>query len=50
MGMIIVNEVDDFQLNSASSRVYYVPARALAHLLCLINATAGDTFTVLVHF
>ena len=48
--MIIVNEVDDFQLNSTSSRVNYVPARALAHLLSLINATARDTFTVLFSF
>ena len=31
-------------------RVNYVPARALAHLRSLINATARDTFTVLVSF
>ena len=48
--MVIANEVDDFQLNSTSSRVNYFPARALAHLLSLINATARDTFTVLVSF
>ena len=48
--MIIANEVDDFQLNSTSSRVNYFPARALAHLLSLINTTARDTFTVLVSF
>ena len=48
--MIIVNEVAYFQVNSTSSRVNYVPARALAHLLSLINATARDTFTVLVSF
>ena len=50
MGMIIVNEVDDFQLNSTSSRVNYVPARALAHLRSLISSTARDTSTVLVSF
>ena len=48
--MIIVKEVDDFQLNLTSSRVNYVPARALAHLRSLINATARDTCTVLVSF
>ena len=48
--MILLNEVDDFQLNSTSTRVNYVPARALAHLRSLISATTRDTFTVLVSF
>ena len=47
---MIVDEVDDFQLNSTSSWVNYVPASALAHLRSLISATARDTYTVLVSF
>ena len=47
--MIFVNEVDDFQVNSTSSRVLCSGKNA-GSLRSIIGGTARDIFTVLVSF